>query len=547
MDLTEEDKEWVKDRVFETLARHGRTAEQQGLNPKTPPKVSVSVIHGSSIVRYGREQLGRLAIVEIKERSLEAIDSLFDLHSALTLPLVFSDLSPDISKSIKTTIYTVARALASGLQEVFRTQFRAPIDADKLMTEAYRICNPAIEKYLEQQKDPIARLAYPSSSIVATFTKDYASRFNKWAKTETLEKSPPWPKAAGFPIKGDDFTIKILSKNEYLKTYPEAKKLPKEICLLTFKVLGKKSGKLSSLTVRVNPRGGSDWATLKRCIKYTDGYSCTQGRIVLDDGRWVFKFGYSKPSPEIVVGDSAIVVIPSLNSLAVVVSSNAKVLRGRSHSGEHLPKGIDSSAFLSVKRKVDAMKSSRSRHLNFVGPSARGHGKKRLLASLAAIESNATNYLKTWMEQQASHIARYAKSIGAMVFVDDMVAVSNSPNSEIRKLLRRFPWCTFRDKILWACEKEGVFCRAAKHSGIYNCPMCGAEKSMQTSKHGDISGDRYLWCTKCDAENTHDLFRAWRIFKLCLSADVLDATNKAFIESTELAKSFLDKANELEN
>ena len=228
-DLTEEDKEWVKEQVFESLTRYGRTAEQQGINPKTPPKVSVSVMRGTPIIRYGREQLGRLSMAEIKERSTEAIDSLFDLHSALTLPLVFSDFDPDISKSIKTTLYTIARALASGLQEVFRAQFRAPVDADKLMTEAYRICNPAIEKYLEQQKDPVARLAYPASSIVATFTKDYANRFNKWSKTETLEKSPPWPKATGFPIKGDDFNIKILSKDEYLKIYPEAKKLPKEI------------------------------------------------------------------------------------------------------------------------------------------------------------------------------------------------------------------------------------------------------------------------------------------------------------------------------
>lgn len=543
MDLTEEDKEWVRDLVLERLIQYGKTAEQQGLTPKTPPKVSISIMRGTPIIRYGREQLGRLSIEDIVRRNAESIDSLFDLNSALTLPFVFSDLSPEISKSIKNTLYTVARALASGLQEIFRTQFRAPVDSDKLATEAYRICNPEIEKYLASQKDTAARLAYPASSIVATFTKDYANRWNKWAKTESFEKSPPWPKATGFPVGSDSFSLKIISQDEYLKLYPEAKKLPKEIALLSFRILGRKSGLSSSMTVRVTPRGGSDWATLKKCLSSKDGYDVAQGRIILDEGRWVFKLGYSKPRPKPGVIESAMVVIPAMNSLAVVISSDAKVLRGRSHSGEDLPKGIDSSAFLAMKEKLDAMKSSRARHLHFAGPSARGHGKKRLRASLVAVEVQATNYIKTWMEQQASHIARHAKSIGAAVFVDDMVSVPHCPDRNIERLLRRFPWCTFRDKILWACEKEGVFCRAAKHSGTYNCPMCGAEKSIQASKHGRIDGNSFAWCAKCDAENTYDIFRAWRIFKICLSGDNLNIANDAFVESTETTKSWLDKAN----
>lgn len=523
LELTEEDKKWATEKIFELLKKYHQTVAQLGLTPKTPPKVSVYLYCGSPTVRYGREVLGRVDLESIKDRNVEALEeALFNLPGALTLPIVLSDLDPEVRTTVKNRLWGVSRALTVGLQAVFTRQFRDPVEGS-LDSESYRICNEAMATYLDGIKDPATSLIKPSSNVVATATKDYANRFNIWqnkssgSRKNTETKSPPWPKVTGFPIKKDCYDLRIISQDCYRELCPTApKELPKEIAILTLRAQAgaKKGQRVEPIVVRVQVRGSSDWATFKRCLDDTKGYKMTQGRVVLDENNWVFKMGFKKPLPEPKTSRSAIVVIPAINDLALVYDHTAKYLRGK-HKRGVLPKGIDSAGFIHLKLKYDSMRSERALHLNFVGKGARGHGKKRLRLSLAALEGQEANRIKTWMEQQASHIARYAKSTQSIVGIDNMEAVPTSPIRRVERALRRFPWCTLRDKIVWACRKHGVPTKVVQHTGGRDCPMCGGEKTLRDFRGGKTD----VQCIDCGCISPKDRLRAWRLFRVLLTND----------------------------
>ena len=521
-ELTDSDKEWASEEIYKLLEKYYQTADQLGLKPKKQPKVTVYMYCGCPTVRYGRDTLGRVSLDVIQARSLEEVEeALFNLPGALTLPIVFSDLPKEEASALRDQFYGVARTLTMGLQAVYRRRFQGPIEGN-LETAAYRICNDGMTEYLEGLDDPLLKLMRPSSNIVATASKDYSTRYGNWESRNSQDKSPPWPKVTGFPIKTDCFSIEIITPEAYRKRCPSApKELPKEIVILSLRVLAgaTKGQRVSPLVARVQVRGSSDWATLKRAIGGTKGYKTTQGRMVLDEGKWVFKLGFKKPRPEPSKDKAALVVIPALNDLAMIYSHEGDYLRGKyKGAGEILPKGIDSSGFIHLKRMYDSMRSDRARHLNFVGRGARGHGKHRFRLSLEVVEGRESDRINTWMEQQASHLARYAKSIGAIVGIDDMDSVPTAPDRKIERLLRRFPWCTFRDKIAWACKKHGVPTKVIKHSGVRNCPMCGGDKTLYDSHV--VDGKPQMCCkTGCGCIAPKVLFRAWRLFRALLVSD----------------------------
>jgi hypothetical protein len=538
-ELADVDKEWASREIYELLKKYHQTADQLGLKPKKQPKVSVYMYNGCPMVKYGRDTLGRLTLDIIHARSVVDLEeALFNLPGALTLPIVFADLPKEEATSLKNQLYGVARTLTMGLQAVYRRQFKDPVEGN-LESAAYKICNEGMDEYLEGLDDPILKLIRPSSNIVATASRDYSTRYNNWESRNSQDKSPPWPKVTGFPVKTDCFSIEIITPEAYRKLCPTApRELPKEIVMLSLRVLAgaKKGQRVPPLVARVQVRGSSDWATLKRCIGGVKGYKTTQGRVVLDEGKWVFKLGFKKPRPEPSKTKTALIVTPALNDLAMIYSHEGDYLRGKyKGAGEVLPKGIDSSGFIHLKKKYDSMRSARARHLNFVGKGARGHGKKRFRQSLEVVEGQEADRIKTWMEQQASHIARYAKSIGAIVGIDDMDSVPDAPDRKIERLLRRFPWCTFRDKIVWACKKHGVPPKVIKHSGVRDCPMCGGEKTLYDSH--SIDGRPQMCCkTGCGCIAPKVLFRAWRLFKMLL---VNDAEALAVVD-----KNFTDKVTE---
>lgn len=525
-ELTDEDKEWASTEAYKLLEKYHQTADQLGLKPKKQPKVSVFMYNGCPTAKYGRNTLGRTTLEVIKSRSIEGLEeALFNLPGALTLPVVFSDSSKEEVSAIKNQFYGVSRTLTMGLQAVYRRQFQNPIEGN-LESAAYKICNEAMSEYLDGLDDPILKVTRPASSIVATASRDYANRYHNWESKESQEKSPPWPKVTGFPIKADCFSIEIIKADEYRDRLKSSnrnvpKELPKEIVLLSLRMLAgaRKGQRVPPLTVRIQVRGGSDWATLKRCLQETNGYKRTQGRVVLDEGKWVFKLGFKRPRPEPTQVSTALVVTPALNDLAMVYSNEGRYLRGKyTGAGGVLPKGIDSAGFIHLKQKYDSMRSARARHLPFLGKGGRGHGQKRFRLSLAVVEGQEADRVKTWMEQQASHIARYAKAIGSIVGIDDMESVPHAPDRRIERLLRRFPWCTFRDKIAWACKKHGVRTMVIKHSGSLNCPMCGGVKTLCDSH--SVEGFPEVWCrTGCGCVAPKTLFRAWRLFKLLLAND----------------------------
>jgi len=537
-ELTDADKEWASGEVYKLLVKYYQTADQLGLKPKKQPKVSVYLYCGCPMAKYGRDTLGRIPLEIIQDRNLEGVEeALFNLPGALTLPIVFSDLPKEEAATLKNQFYGVARTLTMGLQAVYRRRFQGPIEGN-LETAAYRTCNEGMDEYLESLDDPLLRLMRPSSNIVATASKDYSTRYGNWEARNSQDKSPPWPKVTGFPIKTDCFSIEITTPEAYRKRCPSAPaELPKEIVMLSLRVLAgaSKGQRVAPLVARVQVRGSSDWATLKRAISGTKGYKTTQGRLVLDEGKWVFKLGFKKPRPEPSKVKTALVVIPALNDLAMIYSHEGDYLRGKyKGAGEVLPKGIDSSGFIHLKKMYDSMRSARARHLNFVGRGARGHGQKRFRLSLEVVEGKETDRTNTWMEQQASHLARYANSIGAIVGIDDMVSVPTAPDRKIERLLRRFPWCTFRDKIAWACKKHGVPTKVIKHSGVKDCPMCGWEKTLVDSANYD--GRPEQWCrTGCGAVAPKNLFRAWRLFKVLLvtDADSLAVVDQGFRNKVE--------------
>lgn len=533
LEFTEDDKKWAEEKVFGLLKKYHQTVEQLGLAPKTPPKVLVYMYCGCPTVRYGREVLGRIDLEFIKDQNVEAIEeALFCLPGALTLPIVFSDLDPEVRTNRKNQLWGIARSLTVGLQAVFTRQFKDPVEGN-LESEAYRICNEAMATYLEGLSDPATSLIKPSSNIVATATKDYANRFKTWqtkssgSRKNTETKSPPWPKVTGFPIKRDCFDLRIISQACYREMCPTApRELPKEIAILTLRAQAgaQKRQRVEPIVVRVLVRGSSDWATLKRCLGGVDGYKMTQGRVVLDENNWVFKMGFKRPRPEPKTSNAALVVIPALNDLAMVYDQSARYLRGKLKKGA-LPKGIDSSGFIHLKLRYDSMRSERALHLNFIGKGGRGHGRKRLLLSLKVLDGQEADRIKTWMEQQASHIARYAKSVAAIVGIDDMDSVPKSTNRKVERALRRFPWCTFRDKIIWACRKHGVHTRVLQHRGARDCPMCNGEGTLRDFRGGKTDAQ----CIECGCISPKDRLRAWRLFRVLLSND---ADTLAIVESS---------------
>lgn len=558
LELTDDDKAWAKAEILKLLEKYHQTADQLGLKPKKQPEVSVFMFNGCPKAKYGRDTLGRIPIEHIKSRDLvEVEDALFSLPGALNLPLVFSDLPEEQGKVFKDQLWGIARALTEGLQTVFRRQFQDPTPAKKLASAAYRICNEGIENYLDEVKDPVGKLAKPLSTVVATATLDYASRFNNWEARNTRDKSPPWPKVTGFPVKGDLYSLELVTPKRYREICPTApKELPKEIVLLTLRVQAgaQKRQRTEPIVIRVQVRGSSSWSTLKRCLNKDKGYKMTQGRVAIEDNKLVFKMGFKKPRLVPSTGKTALVVIPALNDLAVVYSHEAVYLRGKyKRAGIKLPKGIDSTGFVHDTQKFDAMvsarkgkrkpwnkvpsipkgievskfldlkysydklRSERARHLNFVGKGARGHGKKRFRLSLEVVEGREADRIKTWMEQQASHIARYAQAIGAIVGIDDMVSVPKAPDRRIERALRRFPWCTFRDKIIWACNKLGVPTKVMKHTGAKDCPMCGEKDCLRDAQMR--RGQPDAWCSKCGMIAPKILLRAWRLFRVLLAND----------------------------
>jgi hypothetical protein len=544
LELTEEDKEWSNSTIFELLKKYHQTADQLGLKPKKDPEVKVYLYCGCPTVRYGREVLGRVPLEDIKARNVEAIEeAIFNLPGALTLPIVFSDLETEVRAVVKNRLWGISRALTKGLQAVFTRQFKDPVEGN-LESAAYGICNEAMNGYLEGVKDPATKLIKPSSNIVATATKDYAGRFKNWQARDSEGKAPPWPKVTGFPIKRDCFNLEVISPEAYRKLCPSApKELPKEIVILTLRAQAgaQKRQRCEPLVVRVQVRGGSDWSTLKRCLEGTKGFKVTQGRVTLDESNWVFKMGFKKPRPEPTTDKAALVVIPALNDLALVYGHDAKFLRGKHKKGE-LPKGIDSSGFLHLKQRYDSMRSSRSRHLNFIGKGAKGHGKKRLRLSLSVLEGKEADRINTWMEQQASHIARYAKAVGAIVGIDDMVAVPKIPDRRIERAMRRFPWCTFRDKIAWACRKHGVPTKIVKHFGGKDCPMCGGEKTLRDFRGGKNDAQ----CVSCGCIAPKNTLRAWRLFRVLLAtdADTLATVEDYFTKYVTEHSKILTRGNE---
>lgn len=532
--LAADELEWVIQVTTEQLERLGKIVT----SAKTPPKVSANIMRGTINVRYGREVLGRLTKEEVATRNTDAIASMFDLKSAIKLSVV--DLTEQASK----ILYAVSDAIAAGLQAVYREHLARPIE-DNLATRAYQISNEAITTHMASQKDAIRRMTRPCGAVVAAGSKAYADKFSKWERTK-FKASPPWPKSSGFSIPSDLFRLELLSSKPKKKggkpvvIVPGAKVQPREAVYLVIKPFAnpeKKGGKLPELRLRVEPHGSSQWALLKALLngpKSVDDPPLTlkSSRMVLHEGKWTFSLSVSKPRPNPSnSGGVILVVMPTANSVVSVVSSEAKLVQGRNYADESIPKGVDSEGLIATKLKYDGMIAQRARHLPFRGKGARGHGKGRALAAIRGIRERESRYVTSWIEQQGKHVSNYAVFIKASaVLVDDMAVLPQHTNKTIEAIMRRFPYCTFRDRVLNDTEREGILARSIKHSGSNNCPMCGAEGTLTTVKCRGTS-DEYDSCTKCEMVQSKLVLRAWRIIRLAGLAT--PAIEESFTQSTK--------------
>lgn len=187
------------------------------------------------------------------------------------------------------------------------------------------------------------------------------------------------------------------------------------------------------------------------------------------------------------------------------------------HKATHEMKSHDTYRQRIIPRKLEfkQLKSDARKSRNFQGRGARGHGKKRFNRISRRGSDSESRFVKTWTGQVAQAAVRYCRRHGiGTVYVAQMSTVMpdhvlECMDDQVAWLIKRFPFCTLRDRIIQSLDKEGIGVVVTEDDRDCSaCPSCGHVDKMnhnpRTSK---------FWCTACGMRLRADFAAAWNYLK----------------------------------
>ncbi len=474
-------------------------------------KPSVSLVKGSTwVCRDGRKTLGRVAMGDVLEQKTESVRRVFDLRGAVTLTIDRGRAPDDLLWAVATLAPHVQRQVVLGL-------LRGDNGEVNPSTWAYRRGNEVLEQWnanREKNGKPAVRVG---SAIIVAATRRAADQFARWRKSGQLDKAPPWPKSVGFDLDDQGINVQRLG---------EGKNLRRRI-VASIRILGMDQGKRPVQPVlRVTPRGGSAWATMRRLFLDPERFKMRSARVVNDRGKWLLKLSYTMPRPGGAGGSGALVVRRGMGRFLISQGSDGRV--------PLLYDGGKGSGIIAIKRQMHARRCVAREHLQHQGKGARGHGRARFWRIMTRLDNAEARYVKTWCQQQAAKVVRAAKSMGyAEIIVEDFAGSSPPvhPDPFVQKLLRRFPFAMLRESIEWAAKKAGIPTRAqALDYDPHLCPECNAEL---------VRRERNGWCA-CECG-----FAAWEDTVVCwhhLKSAGVETTLKKKAEKERKQKAAVEQA-----